>query len=911
MNTVKNNQTDRSESRFLARKKQHIALALLIATVAVINTMWIRQDESRMIKSDAYDFLTQLLLFIDAFDLNTFADPWPLLDRLSVGGRPPLYQLLTIPFVLVFGRSEDAALAVNLVFLVILVLSTYGIGRLVSNGTAGLLGAFFVVSYPPIIHLSRTYLPHAALPACTALSLYLALLIKNQPSLRYAWFYCASLAFGMLIHPYFIWFAVPPTILVVYISLFCSHPKRPINLKQAPTWLLEKVRDRFVIVGLLPGALFALGLILAWYMTIGYRLFGVVKFIDESRAGTTHMHGFPEVESTFWRWTQTTPSAISYIFTLLLIGGVVSAIVRRRRPALILAFTLIATYAIWSFRGTPRAWWYFASVLPIAASVTAVGIADLRRNWLSRTLIVGAVALGAFNFSVVTWGVQPWSRPLAIAMGSPLGSACRRPMTTVFCPTPPQVERWPARDILRTVLSDSECQKGQRCWLLTTGDIWLGRLRYYLIRDRAQNRLALSHQEARRIAPAYDFKKLLNSNYLVYPDPQPPHMGRPYGRVTARFLQSPPAAFSSAHRTVATFECPNGQLKLVKRVKPLTIEEAEASIEAIDLSDEDKLQGPQVLSELYRTSGQHEEVVTLLKEALNVKPNDLSAHEKLAEAYRRTGNTDAAIAEFETAIAKFPGAAKPRYMLAEIFRSLGQFDRAMTLYREAFEIKPGYITARVDLSETYRKAGNIDAAIAELETAISLFPDAAKPRYSLAEIFRTSGQFDRATSLYQETLEIKPEHLASRVRLAETYRQIGNTDAAITELETAIIHAPGKAWPRRVLAETYRGLGQLDRAIINFQEAIRILPKDVWPRIRLSELYREIGNIDAAIAELETVITLAPDKPLIRRKLATTYLSAGRKTEAIAFYERILQIQPEDDDARKALYRLTNPPSSE
>ena len=144
---------------FLDRRGEHIALGLLIAIVSLINIVWISQDTRPQPGADPNHYLIKLFECVDSLNEQGGAPSWESVAGMSLQGRPPLYQFLTIPFIYLFGRSEDAALSVNVIFGAILLLSTYGIARFAGNGKAGLLAAFLVATYPPIVNLSRIYRP--------------------------------------------------------------------------------------------------------------------------------------------------------------------------------------------------------------------------------------------------------------------------------------------------------------------------------------------------------------------------------------------------------------------------------------------------------------------------------------------------------------------------------------------------------------------------------------------------------------------------------------------------------------------------------------------------------------------------------------------------------------------------------
>jgi len=68
--------------------------------------------------------------------------------------RPPLSHLIAVPFYRVFGVSTDVALMRNGLYVAVLLLSVYGIGRKMYNAQIGLLAAFMVSTYPILFSIS-------------------------------------------------------------------------------------------------------------------------------------------------------------------------------------------------------------------------------------------------------------------------------------------------------------------------------------------------------------------------------------------------------------------------------------------------------------------------------------------------------------------------------------------------------------------------------------------------------------------------------------------------------------------------------------------------------------------------------------------------------------------------------------
>lgn len=868
-----------SQTRSLPRKREHILLGLLIAIISIINLIWTKQNQARMMKEDCYIFLRNLIGFVDQVDLSIFTHFWSSLSSLSDGGRPPLYQLLTTPFIFLLGRSEDAALSVNILFLCILMISTYNMARLVKNGVAGLLAACLVASYPPVVQLSRGYMPHFAVPACVALSMWLILLLLNDRSIKIAWLFGASLAFGLLIHPNFVFFLFVPTVIFgLYMLLFQTRPRFPVGFKNIHKWMFNKFRDRFVTLGLLPGALIALGLALPWYLTKSLDLLGILQTISapelaEFRGVTTRGVGFPDVKPDFWWYAQTAPGAISNILAVFVMIGLVFTVIRGRLPSWVLGITLISSYIVRSLLPS-YAWMYFVAVLPVAAGLTAVWIIGVRPKWLATVLTIVCLAVAAFNFSVVTWGIQPWSQIFATALGAPLSDnlTCNVPYSCALCPAPAQPDLWPVRLVQQKILEDPECRAGRPCRLMsihTREGIWIARMSYLLVRDHLQRRLVVTGQGIRELGHVFNLRGLLKADYLLYTDRKYRRIQDHYVAASVRFLQSPPPAFAEAHETVASFEYTTGfTAKLVKRIKPLTVMEAESSIEALELSDPYKAQQPAIMAELYASEGDLQKAMV--------------QYGKISDEQER---------------------ASIRRVLLEKSRTLKeQTNQAIALYQDTLKANPGNIDARLHLAREYVHIGETERAIAEFETAIDLAPhNAAPPRLMLADLYRSLEQIDRVIAIYQELLEVDPNNLAIRLRLAKDYADGGQTEKAIGELEAAISLAPDKPAPRRRLAQLYSTVGQNEQAAFLYQEAKRIDPGNLDTRLRLALAYGKIGKAAEGVAELKEAIAQWPTNIIPRLMLAGTYRKMGKTEEASDLYQQALQINPDSIQARKEL----------
>lgn len=649
----------------ITQRRSWIILGILIGIVSVVHVLWVLKDQVPLPVEDSYAYLTKLFRFIDGFS----ADPRPRLSRaitqLSLVGRPPLYQISTLPFVLVFGRSTDAALLVNLVFLAILAIATYNIGRLAKNSHAGLLAAFLVLTYAPIIRVSRMYLPHFATCALGALSLWLLLSLVDRRSIKTAWFLGLSLTAGLLNHPFFaLILFVPTAVTGIYLLLFQTEPRRPPSLQGLPAWFAAKCRDRFVIRGLLPAALIAVVPMVLWLMIWGGP--GMSQLVQHGSSTVARGVGFPQISPTFWWYALTTPGAISSLFALFLGVGLVGAAVKRQTKALILLVAFLAAYLNYTMLPI-RVWWHYCAVLPLVAVLSVLWIADIRRKWLSTSLIAALVLVGTFNFFLVTWGGnQTWATPLAGVLGAPLSDnrTCDTRYFAAFCPDHARAQPRFWDEMAATLRAEPACQTDQPCRVLFVG---LPQARmivnYTLVRRRIKN--VATHRLSRSIP--FDFEALIEYDFIVYPEAGP---NRSVYSATIGFLRTPPPEFAEAHQIVDAYTIPVttdyssfSSARLIKRIEAVSLEEVEASIASINLPDAYEFQAFGALSRAYAQEGDMERALEfyrriptenaspLMRRTQNTTRNFLTREfMALAETHHAQADTARAVSFYETVL---------------------------------------------------------------------------------------------------------------------------------------------------------------------------------------------------------------------------------------------------------------------
>jgi hypothetical protein len=640
-------------------------LGVLIILVLWSNVNWIRNDTLLGPETDSKTYFIGTANFLTELSEGGLAAFPKALKELSAQGRPPLYQLLSGPFLLLFGRTMDSAVLVNLIFQVTLLLLIFCIGKQISNSRAGLLMALLVSAYPPLIQLSRIYRPNFALAACFALILWRLLSLLNTRSIRDVWLFILSLVFSVFIHPIIVFpLVLPVAIFSVYIVFFQTEP-RWTSWKDFPGWFVAKLKAPVFLQGFLPAIAVAVMLVSLWYFTAGLSLLTTLETnssaaLAEFRGYEVFTKGSLQANSPpFWWYALSMPNALSIGLTVFFLVGLGYALVKRKTYHLILALVFIGAYLMLAILPT-ETWMHFAEVLPVVAAISVLWIAEIKNKWLYAATAALLVITSLFVYSVVTWGFQnDLEKSVAVALGAPLNERgnCQS-SDQVFCPAAPSKDDWKIPEIIKTVVNDPDCMPNN-CRVLVLNAWYLDfsppSFDYYRVTNFPQSpiKTASVGGAAFSITP-FNFDAMLNSTYIVYVDVKNP--GKSYNGAAIKLIQDRPEAFTSSHQEVAVFDLPySHQAHLLKRIAPLTLAEAQDVIHGINLDNKYKYGQYQVLAPLYAQAGEFNSALENYAKAIEYEPKDASLYFGLAGVYDALGQTDSAVGAYQQVVKFAPG----------------------------------------------------------------------------------------------------------------------------------------------------------------------------------------------------------------------------------------------------------------
>jgi len=596
------------------------AESIIILLFVLANLSWIARSTAPWPDGDSYLQAEKVLLALEQGIPVTPSQIGTFLETISHGGRPPLYQLASIPLVLIFGSSQDAFATINLLLLALLM---FAVGRtatlLTGKRAAGLLAMVAVACFAPLIHMTSIYRLYYGGMTLAALTLWLLTRLWNDRTVRNAWLTAISSAATILTHPMAGLVLLVPLLTTWAVLGFASW-----RGATDPEHGLDRIRGKHLITrGLLPSSLVPILVAAAWYFTLGRPLVHMSHKFSSAWAAS-----FRGSSVVAWnaRWAAkggiwyaaTAPLALSTPITILVV--VASLCILWRGTGLQRWFVawLLAAYLLIGFRET-FTWYYGSFGLPLVAVVLAAGLTLLPRPSLRTAAMAAVLGSSLLNFSLVTEGVpRPTNPPCRLARL--WGAGYGRPL--LLTPSPPVSAHWPFGDVVSRIVRWG-IPKGPWFMEVFVGPRMLAspcnftRARFWP--DKRLRFLEVAEPSWGREFPLDAF---LRSRWIAVTHPLTlwRESTNPYQKALASFLQDPPPEFLRTHQLDSIYTLPPwGRLKLLRRTAPLTVAEVDATMDHLELPPKYLTRGDLVAAKLLEQEGRLREAIDRLEKAARVE----------------------------------------------------------------------------------------------------------------------------------------------------------------------------------------------------------------------------------------------------------------------------------------------------
>ncbi len=288
------------------------------------------------------------------------------------------------------------------------------------------------------------------------------------------------------------------------------------------------------------------------------------------------------------------------------------------------------------------------------------------------------------------------------------------------------------------------------------------------------------------------------------------------------------------------------------------------------------------LAQMVYDSGDTERGTALLKEAIEVAPDDETRKDLLLKeatwlSYEEDSFNEA-VAAFEALLEEFPETAQAHLLLGDLYRYRGEYEKAGDSYLLAIQLGgandravEGYfqVLLRTRALETARKAkmqGDYELA-ADFYKLHFQEMEMTRQKLDQLENLESSGQAtpgqEKTADFFRRFLASTPDEADVRLESAEVYAQIGEMDQAIAETERAVILRPEDRDIRLRLAryQTFDS-DSVVAAGETLDEMTELFGPDAEVATLRGDVYRFQADYLAARAEYRRALAEDPNDPV-------------------------------------------------
>ena len=181
---------------------------------------------------------------------------------------------------------------------------------------------------------------------------------------------------------------------------------------------------------------------------------------------------------------------------------------------------------------------------------------------------------------------------------------------------------------------------------------------------------------------------------------------------------------------------------------------------------------------LKQTDRKHDAVITGQK-AVEINPQDVTAHNNLGNTLRELGRLEEAEASYTQAITLKPDFSEAHNNLGNTLKELGRLEEAEASYTQAIALKPDYAEAHNNLGVTLQEIGKLEEAEASYTQAIALKPDYAKAHNNLGVTLQELGKLEEAETSYRQAITLTTGFVDAHRNLARVLKELGRLEESI------------------------------------------------------------------------------------------------------------------------------------
>ena len=333
------------------------------------------------------------------------------------------------------------------------------------------------------------------------------------------------------------------------------------------------------------------------------------------------------------------------------------------------------------------------------------------------------------------------------------------------------------------------------------------------------------------------------------------------------------------------------------------------------------------LASAYAAVGKPEKAIQLLREQLEAEDEPYTQVEmvsKLTELYKASGEIEELAAEYEAKLAEKPGDPALLYLVASMKITANDLEGSDMPVNQLLDLASVNAERLNSLAAAYRDAGDRDRELRLLEATIEKLDSQnwwqlSESYQKLGTAYAQKGEKDKARDAFRRmgvTRILRGGGFWEKERVATTYMQHEMWDDAEALFTEIINDLSAQQWPRqqaqqqlmeikrrrdglvgtirltektqkmnvgtqRALAQQHMRRNQLKKAVEIYEQITIAMPEDLESRAQLATIYSRQNKHDKSIDTWKALLESDPENTKYQDGLVNAYRSADKISEAL------------------------------
>lgn len=367
-------------------KRKVCILLFFLFVFHLVNNLIILKNDTTPITYDSFIYFNQSVNCYRALfeEKKTFAAI--AREGFYSSDKPPLYSLVNVIFMRIFGVYPDVFIFANTFFLIILIIALYLLGSYFGGSYAGVLAAFIATMYPIVFGFSRWCTSYFAALALVPLAIYLFL--RSDSFLRWRYLICGGICAGLcaLTHPSTFF-----SLISVYVFIFVRRVHE-LRRHASDTGRFVDFFMRCAIAGFIPLCMY-----ISWWVITDAATWSQLE----------NNHNTPQLAAVAF-------GIKTLLFFMLDVqlhwfhfaNFVIASLLLLRKNRSVLAFCLLwymVHVFLQSFFPSSNGPRHTLAALPAFALATAVGFSYVRPFWVRRAYIVIIILVSLGQYLLISY----------------------------------------------------------------------------------------------------------------------------------------------------------------------------------------------------------------------------------------------------------------------------------------------------------------------------------------------------------------------------------------------------------------------------------------------------------------------------------------------------------------------------